>query len=275
MFRRSGFPGLRRMGCPIARVTPNPCSFEAACLRFARATGGIADRPELLAKTVSLRQHRACVAQASPASVRQAAQTALSRTGSNTHRRRWSPAHTRCCPTRHRAARPNTACAHDESTHAARSDQMCQSRDSFASASVERLTGERKTIACNLGVLADRLASTSRRLSRQLSGAKAMAPNCSAHDKLRTPALPESRCPMRVKLVHGTNSMIRANGVLPAYPRNPRGCQPREAAQVLTEGVQVGTKPNQPAGLANASSRSVCKSFNQTARQPRRAVAAT
>ena len=68
---------------------------------------------------------------------------------------------------------------------------MYQSRDSFASASVERLTGERKPIAYHLGALADRLASTSRRLSRQVSCAKAMARNCSAHDKVRTPALPQ------------------------------------------------------------------------------------
>ena len=125
---------------------------------------------------------------------------------------------------------------------------MRQSRDSFASASVERLTGERKTIACNLGVLADRLASTSRRLSRQLSGAKAMAPNCSAHDKLRTPALPESRCPMRVKLVHGTNSMIRANGVF-----NQTVWQPRRAVaatQSLDAGMCAPTAPPPPAPSA-------------------------
>ena len=90
---------------------------------------------------------------------------------------------------------------------AARSDQMRQSRDSLASASVERLTAERKPIAYSLLVFADRLASMSRRLSRQVSCAKAMARNCSAHDSVRTPALPPWRCTMRAKLVQGTNSM--------------------------------------------------------------------
>jgi len=67
---------------------------------------------------------------------------------------------------------------------------MRQSRDSLASDSVERLTAERKPIAYSLPALADRLASMSRRLSRQVSCAKAMARNCSAHDNVRTPALP-------------------------------------------------------------------------------------
>ncbi len=84
---------------------------------------------------------------------------------------------------------------------------MRQSRDSLASASVERLTAERKPIAYSLLAFADRLASMSRRLSRQVSCAKAMARNCSAHVNVRTPELPPWRCTMRAKLVHGTNSM--------------------------------------------------------------------
>ena len=68
---------------------------------------------------------------------------------------------------------------------------MRQSRNSLASASVERLTGERKPIAYNFAALADRLASMSRRLSRQVSCANAIARNCSAHDSVRAPALPE------------------------------------------------------------------------------------
>jgi hypothetical protein len=67
---------------------------------------------------------------------------------------------------------------------------MRQSRDSLASAKVERLTAERNPIAYNLVELADKLASTSRRLSRQVSCAKAIARNCSAHDSVREPASP-------------------------------------------------------------------------------------
>lgn len=43
---------------------------------------------------------------------------------------------------------------------------MRQSRDSLASASVDRLTAERKPIACSLLALAERLAPMSRSLSR-------------------------------------------------------------------------------------------------------------
>jgi len=84
---------------------------------------------------------------------------------------------------------------------------MRQLRDSFASANVERLTAERNPIAYSLVELADKLASISRRLSRQVSCANAIARNCSAHDNERTPALPPWRCTMRAKLVHGMNSM--------------------------------------------------------------------
>ena len=89
----------------------------------------------------------------------------------------------------------------------ARADQIRQSRDSLASANVERLTAERKPIAYSLVALADKLASMSRRLSRHVSCAKAMARNCSAHDRARTPELPPWRCTMRAKVVQGTNSM--------------------------------------------------------------------
>ena len=97
---------------------------------------------------------------------------APSRTGSGTDRWCWSPVHKtalsrRLTPSESmayslRARRINTA---------ARSDQMRQSRDSLASASVERLTVERKPIAYSLPALADRLASMSRRLSLQVSWA--------------------------------------------------------------------------------------------------------
>ena len=62
-------------------------------------------------------------------------------------------------------------------------------------------------MAYSLPALADRLASMSRRLSRQVSCAKAIARNCSAHDNVRSPALPPWRCTMRAKLGQGTNSM--------------------------------------------------------------------
>jgi hypothetical protein len=39
--------------------------------------------------------------------------------------------------------------------------------------------------------LTDRLASMSSRLSHQVSCAKAIAQNCSAHDSVRAPAVPE------------------------------------------------------------------------------------
>ena len=60
-----------------------------------------------------------------------------------------------------------------------------------ALAEVERLTAERKPIAYSLLAFADRLASMSRRLSRHVNCAKAIARNCSAHDSVRVPALPE------------------------------------------------------------------------------------
>lgn len=68
---------------------------------------------------------------------------------------------------------------------------MRQSRDSLTSTNVERLTGVQKPIAYGLVALADKLASMSLRLSRQVSCAKAIARNCSAHDSVRTPALLE------------------------------------------------------------------------------------
>ena len=60
-------------------------------------------------------------------------------------------------------------------------------------------------------------------------------------------------------------------------------CAPTQSSGMSTPGSCASsdgrsssrTKLNQPAGRANASSRSVCRSFNQTAWQPRRAVAAT
>jgi len=69
------------------------------------------------------------------------------------------------------------------------------------------LTAERNPIAYSLLALADKLASMSRRLLRQVDCAKAMARTCSAHDSARTPELPPWRCTMRAKLGHGKNSM--------------------------------------------------------------------
>ena len=70
---------------------------------------------------------------------------------------------------------------------------MCQSRNSFASASVERLTGERKPIACNLGVLVDRLASTSQALApaqwREDHGAELLCARQAAHTGIAGVAL--------------------------------------------------------------------------------------
>jgi hypothetical protein len=76
---------------------------------------------------------------------------------------------------------------------AARSAQMRQLRDSFASASVDRLTAQRNPIAYSLVEFADKLASMSRKLSRHVNCAKAMARNCSAQDNMRTPEFPPWR----------------------------------------------------------------------------------
>ena len=79
-----------------------------------------------------------------------------------------------------------------------------------------------KPIAYSLLALADRLASMSRKLSRQVSCAKAIARNCSAHDRVRTPESPPCRWTIRVKLA----PMRRARRCLP----NCRGrCSVRSA----------------------------------------------
>ena len=74
------------------------------------------------------------------------------------------------------------------------------------------MTWERNPIEYSFAALADSVASISRKLSRHVNCAKAMARNCSAHDcsahdSVRTPESPAWRCTIRAKVVHGTNSM--------------------------------------------------------------------
>ena len=74
-------------------------------------------------------------------------------------------------------------------------------------AGVERSTAARNPIAYSFAALADMVTSISRKLSRHVNCAKAIARNCSAHDNVRMPESPAWRCTIRAKLVHGKNSM--------------------------------------------------------------------
>ena len=69
---------------------------------------------------------------------------------------------------------------------------------------------------------------------------------------------------MRVKLVHGTNSMICENNVLPAYMCIPRGSYPWERTPFLATGVQVDTKQKMPVGTVLTGSQARKMPFNRT-----------
>src|SRR5664279_2067984 len=57
----------------------------------------------------------------------------------------------------------------------------------------------------------------SRRLSRYVSWANAMARYCSPQLSVRTPASPSYLATIRSKVFHGTNSISCANSVLPVF----------------------------------------------------------
>ena len=66
------------------------------------------------------------------------------------------------------------------------------------------------------------------------------------------------------KLVQGTNSMTRANKVLPMNTCTPRDGQAWAGTPILANKVQIGNKRNRPTALANARSQAQRGSFNQT-----------
>jgi len=66
--------------------------------------------------------------------------------------------------------------------------------------------------------------------------------------------------------VHGTNSMICANSVLPAFIVLPREHQSRESTQKWAFKVQIGTKQNQPQSRANIRSCENGSRSNRTLR---------
>jgi hypothetical protein len=63
----------------------------------------------------------------------------------------------------------------------------------------------------------DRHASMSRKLSRKVSCANAIARNCSVQRNLRTRTSPPYFITRRSKLVHGTKSMTCENSVRPKF----------------------------------------------------------
>src|ERR1700685_2271131 len=134
-----------------------------------------------------------------------------------------------------RARRINTA---------AMSAHMCQSRNSLASANVERATASRSPMPYNFEGCAPRHASMSRRLSRYVICAKAMMRNCSPQRRLRTRTSPPYRVTIRSKLVHGTKSITCENSVRPTFTvRPPIGKIGHPTANSQIQ-VQIDTKQN-------------------------------
>src|SRR6202158_5855402 len=105
---------------------------------------------------------------------------------------------------------------------AARSDHMRQSRSSFASANVDFATGPRSPMPYNFEGCDPRDASISRRLSRYVICANAIARKCSVQRSVRTPISPPYFTTMRSKLVQGTKSITCEKRVRPEYMTVPR-----------------------------------------------------
>src|SRR5664279_29685 len=98
---------------------------------------------------------------------------------------------------------------------------MRQSRTSLASASVERRTGLPNPICQSFAGCADRHASISRKLSRYVSWANAIARYCSVHGNVCTEWSPRYRATIRVNVLQGRQSISCANSVFPAFMGRP------------------------------------------------------
>src|ERR1700685_1620968 len=134
-----------------------------------------------------------------------------------------------------RARRINTA---------AMSAHMCQSRNSLASANVERATASRSPMPYNFEGCAPRHASMSRRLSRYVICANAIMRNCSPQRRLRTRTSPPYRVTIRSKLVHGTKSITCENIVLPTFTVRPPIVKIGHPTANSRTQVQIDTKQN-------------------------------
>ena len=99
---------------------------------------------------------------------------------------------------------------------------MRQSRSSFASANVDFATGPRSPMLYNFEGCDPRHASISRRLSRYVICANAIARKCSVQRSVRTPISPPYFTTMRSKLVQGTKSITCEKRVRPEYMTVPR-----------------------------------------------------
>src|SRR3954453_600192 len=98
---------------------------------------------------------------------------------------------------------------------------MRQSRTSLASASVDRRTGLPKPICHSFAGCADRHASISRKLSRYVSWANAIARYCSVHGNVCTEWSPRYRATIRVNVLQGRQSISCENSVFPAFMGRP------------------------------------------------------
>src|SRR3954462_1119398 len=98
---------------------------------------------------------------------------------------------------------------------------MRQSRTSLASASVDRRSGLPKPICHSFAGCADRHATISRKLSRYVSWANAIARYCSVHGNVCTEWSPRYRATIRVNVLQGRQSISCENSVFPAFMGSP------------------------------------------------------
>src|SRR3954451_11173821 len=98
---------------------------------------------------------------------------------------------------------------------------MRASRTSLASASVDRRTGLPKPICHSFAGCADRHASITRKLSRYVSWANAIARYCSVHGNVCTEWSPRYRATIRVNVLQGRQSISCENSVFPAFMGRP------------------------------------------------------
>src|SRR5262249_28992274 len=98
---------------------------------------------------------------------------------------------------------------------------MRQSRNSFASASVDFATGLRNPMPYSFDGCAPRHDSMKRKISLKVTGANADARNCSVQTNLRTRRSPSYFTTKQSKLVHGKKSIPCENSVRPKFPVAP------------------------------------------------------
>src|ERR1700746_1024881 len=122
---------------------------------------------------------------------------------------------------------------------------MRQSRNSFASASVDFATGLRNPMPYSFDGCAPRHDSMSRKLSLKVNCANAIARNCSVQRNLRTRRSPSYFATKRSKLVHGTKSMTCEKSVRPKFTVALPIGKNRENYRRFVKRVQIDTKSNQ------------------------------